>query len=80
MQISKDLGDKNRVAASYSNIGSVYLNKGDIDKALENDFASLKIRKEIGDKNGIAISYSNIGSIYFEKGNYEKPWKIIMLH
>ena len=72
LQISKDLGDKNRVAASYSNIGSVYLNKGDIDKALENDFASLKIRKEIGDKNGIAISYSNIGSIYFDKGNYEK--------
>ena len=59
-------------AAAYNNIGIIYKNQSNFDKALENYFTALKIREEAGDKQGIAYSYNNIGIIYYEQNNYSK--------
>ena len=68
----RSLKVKKKLARTYNNIGNVYINEGNYPKALENYFASLKIKEEIGDKNGIAISYGNIGAVYYYQGNYSK--------
>ena len=46
-----------------------------LDKALENYFASLKIKEEIGDKKNIANTYGNIGLVYINQGNYPEALK-----
>ncbi|MBI4929603.1 MAG: tetratricopeptide repeat protein, partial [Bacteroidetes bacterium] len=59
-------------ATAYNNIGIIYKNQSNFDKALENYFTALKIREEVGDKQGIAYSYNNIGIIFYEQNNYAK--------
>ena len=71
LKIRMEIGDKQGIAASYSNIGIIYPLQGNYSDALKNHLASLKIREEIGDKFGIAASCNNIGTIYFLKNNYQ---------
>ena len=60
------------LADALNNIGYIYMNQGDIPKALEYYHKSLKIKEEIGDKDGIAISLNNIGVIYKNQGDIPK--------
>lgn len=71
------------IAASYSNIGTIYTEQGNFqsnkiiqqeqyNNALENYFAALKILIETGNKHNIAVLYNNIGLIYDGQGNYAK--------
>jgi len=55
-----------------SNIGSVYRDKGDLDKALEYHQAALTIARETGDQWGAASNMGNIGSLYRAKGNLDE--------
>jgi len=66
------LEEKKITAAIYNGIGIVYTEQGNYDKAMENHFASLKIREEIDDKQGIGSSYNNIGYIYHHQHHYNK--------
>ncbi len=54
---------------SYNNIGLIYFNKGDKDKALKYYYKSLEIRKDNLPPNhpDIATSYNNIGEVYSKK-------------
>ncbi|MBL4655066.1 MAG: tetratricopeptide repeat protein, partial [Bacteroidia bacterium] len=63
--IEKNL--KNALAAVYNNIGVIYEQQGEIDKALEHHFLSLKLQEAIKNKDGMATSYNNIGVIYYEQ-------------
>ena len=54
---------KGNIAADKLNIGSVYDDQGNYDKALEVLFEALAIKKEIGDKNGLARTYNLIGKV-----------------
>jgi len=67
----KNLGENHRlVASSNNNLGSVYSQKGNYDKALQYFIKSLSI---IGEKSHLAgLSYNNIGTIYLEKGDYDR--------
>ena len=56
------------LASALNNIGYIYMNQGDIPKALEYYHKSLRIREEIGWKEGIANSLNNIGGIYMGQG------------
>src|SRR3989344_6059231 len=60
------------MANAYNNIGIIYNEQGNFNKALENHFASLKINEETGDKKGTAASFNNLALIYHKQGNYEK--------
>ncbi|MBL4668756.1 MAG: tetratricopeptide repeat protein [Flavobacteriales bacterium] len=60
------------LATSLNNIGYVYKQQNNLNKALEFYNKSLKTREEIGDKPGIANSLNNIGSLYDNLGKIEK--------
>ena len=60
---------KKGLARAYNVIGNIYSDQGIYTDALENYFASLKIKEEIGDKKGIASAYNNIGIVYKTQGN-----------
>ncbi len=55
---------KKAIGASLNNIGFVYTQQSDINKALKYYAQSMKIRAEIGDKQGVAETLNNIGYIY----------------
>ena len=79
LEIDKELGDKRGMANSYHNIGAIYKNQGNMEKALEYYAMSLKISEEIGDKMGMGHSYNNIGIIYDEQGNLKKALEYLLL-
>ncbi|GAI36357.1 unnamed protein product, partial [marine sediment metagenome] len=59
-------------AATLGNIGLIYGDKGDLDKALEHYQEALKICREIGYKRGEANGLGNIGNVYIDKGDLDK--------
>lgn len=67
-------GQNETTATSYNNIGIVYANLGDYDKALEYYFKALEIYKVVlGEKHSdTASSYNNIGLVYDNLGDYDK--------
>ena len=66
--------DTSEIAISYNDIGTIYHNFGNYDKALEYSFKAQAIREKVlGLKHpGTAISYNNIGYIYNSLGDYNK--------
>ena len=75
LEIAKKNKFKKGIAYAYNNIGNIFSEKGDFQKALENYQISLSIRQEINDKKGIAISYNNYGIVYEAQGNYVEAIK-----
>lgn len=65
------------IAVSYNNIGWVYTEQCDYDKALEYYDKALAIyKKNLGPKHpDIATSYNNIGVVYYEQNKYDKALK-----
>jgi tetratricopeptide (TPR) repeat protein len=64
IQLSKQAGNKSRVATCSYSIGEVLRERGDIDKAMDYYQEALTIEKEIDDKVGIANVYSCLGYSY----------------
>ncbi len=50
-----------------NNIGAIYFNQGDDNKAVVNYLESLKVSEEINDKLRIATALVNLGAVYFNK-------------
>lgn len=72
---ASNLNDPKLLAQSYSDLGSGYLQKGDLDEARKVYQKTLEIRKEIGDSLGMAKIYNNLGYIYQRK--YESDSAIL---
>lgn len=64
LALSKILKDDRIMGQVYSDLGSVFLAKGDMETAKKNYQESLNIRAKIRDYEGIASNWSNIGGIY----------------
>ncbi|MHA1911020.1 MAG: tetratricopeptide repeat protein [Candidatus Kariarchaeaceae archaeon] len=70
--------DKERKVALLNNKGILYLNKGELDQAIDLFKDCLTINEEIGAKKGIAAILNNIGIIYWQKGEMDQTldyWK-----
>jgi adenylate cyclase len=59
------------LAASYNNLGIVYIQMGLSDSALIYQWKSLEIWESLKNPSGIAVTKSHIGNCFREKGNYE---------
>ena len=77
LHIAEKNNDSIYMATSYNNIGSVYSDKGDYDKALEYLNKALAIRKaKLGEEHtDVANSYFFIGVTYCNKEEYSKALK-----
>jgi two-component system NarL family sensor kinase len=60
------------VATALSVLGSIYIEKGDFEEAIQNLLGSLKIRKRLGDDNGKAITLSKLGELNIKIKEYLK--------
>lgn len=64
--------NKERIAATYNNIGLVYRKQGNLPMALEYYQKSLAYKEEINDKAGAGDTYNNIGVIYRMLNDYSR--------
>jgi tetratricopeptide (TPR) repeat protein len=60
------------VARSLNNLGAIYKNLGQYQKAIDFYQQSLAIKKQIGDRDGEATSLNNLGLVYDYLGQYQK--------
>ena len=58
---------KKNLMAVYGNIGGIFFDLNDFDKALEYDFKTISLAKELNYYSLLSKSYINIASIYGEK-------------
>ncbi|MHA1757294.1 MAG: tetratricopeptide repeat protein [Promethearchaeota archaeon] len=70
----KDMRD--RRSAIMGNMGNIYADKGEPDKALEHHRKAYKIDEELGNKLGMATQLGNMGSIYNSKGEFDKALEL----
>lgn len=64
-------GDKQGLAMTYNNIGSIYISLQQHDKSLEYLYKGLATSKEIGSKNDIKASYQGLASADSAMGNWK---------
>jgi len=72
LAIDRESDYKKGIGNNLSNIGIVYKNLGDYQKALSYYERALAIRREIGDKKGEGADLTNIGVVYANLGDYQK--------
>ncbi len=65
-------GSRNTYAGTLGNMGNVYADMGDPEKAMELQLEAVRIFDEIGDKQGLTICYSAIGIDYLKAKKYDK--------
>ena len=70
--IRNDLHDPLAKAATLNVIGAVYMQKGDLARAMDNYVQCLELSEKAGDRRGIAGSHHNIGRIYAQQNDLEK--------
>lgn len=63
-------GFENNTAGVYSNVGSVYSEKGDFKKSAECYFSALRVFEKKNDKKKLAITYNNLGVLYNNQKMY----------
>ncbi len=64
--------NKTLQAISYFNLGIIYKNRGEFDKAEESYLRSFKVNDALGRKEDIATAHGNLGTIYYIRGEYSK--------
>ena len=69
---SQDEKNKEWEAIAIGYMGNVYKIKGELDKALDYFWESLKLSEKLGKKEGIALNFGNIGNVYQIKGELDK--------
>ncbi|MFK0731038.1 MAG: CHAT domain-containing protein, partial [Gloeotrichia echinulata HAB0833] len=66
------VGDRSGEAATLNNIGLVYDDLGEKEKALSFYNQALPLRRAVGDRSGEAATLNNIGLVYDDLGEKEK--------
>lgn len=64
--------DKLLQAIGYGNLGTIYKNSGNLDKAEESYLKSLEINEALGRQEDMAFANGNLGIIYYTRGEYDK--------
>jgi serine phosphatase RsbU (regulator of sigma subunit)/Tfp pilus assembly protein PilF len=72
LNLSKELGNKQREALMLNNIGSVLAEQGKYDEAYPNFINAYNIYLEADSPEKIALCLNNIAEVHYRKGEYEK--------
>jgi predicted ATPase/DNA-binding SARP family transcriptional activator len=70
LALSRELGDKQGIAASLNNLGIMAYQLGDAEAGRAMHEESLAVRREFGDTQGVAASLNNLGIIAQAQGDY----------
>jgi tetratricopeptide (TPR) repeat protein len=78
LSLRRQVGNKGGEATTLNNIGKIYNELGEKDKALEYYEQALPLMMQVGDKSGEAVTCNNIGWIYYEQDQLEEaiPWVV----
>jgi serine phosphatase RsbU (regulator of sigma subunit)/lipopolysaccharide biosynthesis regulator YciM len=68
----KAYGNRNTYAGTLGNMGNVYADMGEIEKAMELQQQAVEMFTELGDKQGLTICYSALGIDYLHLKQYDK--------
>lgn len=68
----KCMGAKDDFALVYHRLGTIYLDEGEFDLALEYLNKSLRIREETNNVEGVSASCNNMGEVYRNLGMFDK--------
>jgi len=60
------------MASALGNLGIVFMDKGELEKAREYYEKALEIHRELGNKLGMANQLGNLGNVFMDKGELEK--------
>lgn len=71
VEYGKKAGDKNLQSNAYNPLSGIYLNSGQIEKAVEVIDLALAMKDETGDVRGYAFSIYGRGKIHAKLGRYE---------
>ncbi len=66
---------KSTLAATYTNLGNLYLKKGDYEKAVEIYLLAEKLLEENKEKTAQLVNLNNIAGCFKEMGQYDKALK-----
>ncbi|GJM36144.1 MAG: hypothetical protein DHS20C18_51450 [Saprospiraceae bacterium] len=74
LDLAESLGLEGRfyAAATYIEMGSLFMDQEDYEKSLEQYQKSLKLFLELDKKNGIAANYNNIGMLYLSLKEFDQ--------
>ena len=64
MAIAAEIDNKLEISSCYLNLGLVYSNISNFQKAIIFLEKAMSIKTEIGDKRGVAMCYGNLGNCY----------------
>ena len=70
LEMSDKLGNNNAVYIISTNLGLIYTDTEEYDKALEQFLQAAAVASKLGRKADVTSSYINQANIYYEKGNY----------
>ncbi|MGB3637395.1 MAG: tetratricopeptide repeat protein [Rivularia sp. (in: cyanobacteria)] len=77
LKIRRQQGDKAGIAQTLNNLGKVYTNLNENDKADKVLQEALVIRRKLKDRKGEGETLDNIGFVYFAKKEYDKSLKLL---
>ena len=63
LETKERVGDVHGMAQTFNNLGLVYADKGEWDRAIEMYERSLETLERVGDVHGMAATWTNIGSV-----------------
>lgn len=72
LELAIKINYKKGIAASYNNLGTVYSNMGEQEKAIKYYLKSYELKKLLNDYNSLANTLTNIGVIYKRDLNYNQ--------
>ena len=72
MEIQRGIGDQGGEALCLTNLGAVYLARGDTNNALTNFQQALQIRETLGVPGDIAAPLEGLGEVYTHTGQYDQ--------
>lgn len=69
-EYAKMISDRRQTGLALSNLGTVYYERKEFNKAIENTRSAIKILTELNDFNGLGEAHNNLGMIYREQKVY----------
>lgn len=72
VEIAREFGVPERLAACLSNTGASYMNLKRYEKSIEYFLQAIEIYEQLGDLNKRSVIYRNLASVYLEIGQKER--------